>query len=402
MTTGMSKKDLILAQRTLAARKVRLESKGETLLLPSPIKSSSRGLQKSILTKSIDKNSNSVSFNQSHSAGNDGGKEFSEYLAEHNSDAGDQDSNDGHQPMQQTADELIKELAERSMTSRGGLRKMQQTINKKMKQNKNGKSSIKFDDNYFMPKVTICRPDGSTLSSIYQSKREDTWSHILKGTIYSLIYLYHLLTYIYISISLCIAQLKEEEEDKIIKKINKAKADEEFGILLKKQLQHNERRMKAEEGRDDHFAIIEEQMSKKSDDIQKQRKADAINRQKQFIQHALDDIETKKKKREKLFISDMEASQMMISKSNYLQEVENKKNADKKETMAKNQAKLFLENLASLEKKEKEKLLGFEEDKRINRETILKYKNEGIYIIYLFYFIIYFYIIFYNFMNYIY
>jgi hypothetical protein len=223
MTTGLSKKDLILAQRTLAARKVRLESKGETLVLPSPIKSSSRGLQRSMLSKSIDRNSNSGSINQTHSAGNDGGKELAEYFSSQNSE-GDDDDGEAHQPMHQTSDELIKELADRSMTSRGGLRKMQQTINKKMKSNKNGKSSIKFDDNYFMPKVTIVRPDGATLSSIYQSKREDTWSHILK------------------------AQLRDEEEGKVVKKIQKDKADEQFGNLLKKQLQDNERRMKAQEG----------------------------------------------------------------------------------------------------------------------------------------------------------
>jgi hypothetical protein len=121
-------------------------------------------------------------------------------------------------------------------------------------------------------------------------------------------------------------------------------------------------------------------MSKKNDDIQKQRRTDSVNRQKQFIQHALDDIEIKKKKREKLFVSDMEASQMMISKSNYLQEVENKKNADKKEEAARQQERLFKENVASLEKKEKDKLKGYAEDKRINAEAILKYKNEGTYI----------------------
>ena len=80
------------------------------------------------------------------------------------------------------------------------------------------KSTLKFNDNYFMPKRTIQRPDGATLTEVYQSKRADTWASILK------------------------AQLRDEEEGKIVKRQEKFKADEDFGKKLKAQLDDNHRR----------------------------------------------------------------------------------------------------------------------------------------------------------------
>ena len=50
------------------------------------------------------------------------------------------------------------------------------------------------DENYFMPKVRLQRSDGASLIDVYNSKRNDTWSKILK------------------------AQLREEEEEKSRKK----------------------------------------------------------------------------------------------------------------------------------------------------------------------------------------
>ena len=38
-------------------------------------------------------------------------------------------------------------------------------------------------DSYFMPKVSIPRPDGATLTDIYESKKQDTWGMILKAQI---------------------------------------------------------------------------------------------------------------------------------------------------------------------------------------------------------------------------
>lgn len=51
----------------------------------------------------------------------------------------------------------------------------------KKKYAKQGASSIKFDDNFFMPKRSIHRPDGATLTEVYESKLQDTWGRIIKA-----------------------------------------------------------------------------------------------------------------------------------------------------------------------------------------------------------------------------
>lgn len=42
-------------------------------------------------------------------------------------------------------------------------------------------SNFEMNDNYFMPKRTILRPDGASLIDIYNSKRDDTWGKIIKA-----------------------------------------------------------------------------------------------------------------------------------------------------------------------------------------------------------------------------
>jgi hypothetical protein len=42
---------------------------------------------------------------------------------------------------------------------------------------------LEITDNFFMPKRSIQRSDGATLSDIYNSKREDSWGKILKAQI---------------------------------------------------------------------------------------------------------------------------------------------------------------------------------------------------------------------------
>lgn len=40
---------------------------------------------------------------------------------------------------------------------------------------------IDMNDNYFMPKKKILRPDGATLLDIYESKKGDTWGKIIRA-----------------------------------------------------------------------------------------------------------------------------------------------------------------------------------------------------------------------------
>ena len=62
-----------------------------------------------------------------------------------------------------------------------------------------------------MPKVKILRPDGASLSSVYESKTQDTWSLILKQ------------------------QLVEEQEMNLRKKEKRYQQDAMYGKLLHDQ-----------------------------------------------------------------------------------------------------------------------------------------------------------------------
>ena len=157
--------------------------------------------------------------------------------------------------------------------------------------------------------------------------------------------------------------------DKERKKREKLQADLEYGVKVKADLAENHRRSAALKGQDEHLARTENESSKKSDDVQKRRKEDAVNRQKQFISNALEDIETKRKKREALFNDEMRASQMMISKAKWLIEQEEQKQQAKKGHEKMLNERLYQENQESLARKEREKLTRFAEDKRIFRQA---------------------------------
>lgn len=63
----------------------------------------------------------------------------------------------------------------------------------------------------FLPKVRKLRPDGASLSQVYESKREDVWGKILKE------------------------QILEEDRANMEKKIRKDLADANYGKALRQQ-----------------------------------------------------------------------------------------------------------------------------------------------------------------------
>jgi hypothetical protein len=253
---------------------------------------------------------------------------------------------------------MVKELSNRSLTAEAHLRKMQITVKKSLvgqtgpisqdnERQKNAKlqsrqpAPFKFDDNYFMPKRSIQRPDGATLSDVYSSKREDTWGKIIRAQAVEDV------------------QRKEQaQKDKLLK-------NEKFGKLLRNQLDDNRRRFEANANANDKFAALEDETSRRSDAIQKARRDDAVRRHKQFIDNALEDIETKRKKREQEYIEDMKASQFMIQKAQYMIQLEEEKKREKKELEAKRQAEAYQENLDSIARKAALKQWNNEENKRI-------------------------------------
>ena len=69
---------------------------------------------------------------------------------------------------------------------------------------------IEITDNFFMPKKSIQRSDGATLSDIYASKKADSWGKILKAQLAEevsrqpALQLYTIHCYIYCSLCLCL------------------------------------------------------------------------------------------------------------------------------------------------------------------------------------------------------
>ena len=259
-----------------------------------------------------------------------------------------------------TAEELIDELAERGMTQQLALQKQQLKVASDLKK-KTGKVDYMdpdFDheamqkEDYYMPKVTITRPDGATLMDIYRSKQADTWSLVLKS------------------------QLKEEEKEKVIKKLKKEEANETYGRLLKEQLARNLLRDNGGADEESRLAAIVEATSKAKDDEQQQRKLDATTRQKQFIQHALEDIETKRVKREKELSIELEAAMKTNNKVKAAIANDVMKKDAKKDVEAVRLAALWAENQSELARKAEIKRLDGEENLRIFRLGEEKNKKE--------------------------
>jgi len=250
-----------------------------------------------------------------------------------------------------TAEELIEEIGRRGMTESLALQKQQLIVadNLKKKQGNVDYMDPDFDyeamqkEDYYMPKVVITRPDGATLMDIYNSKRADTWSLILK------------------------TQLKEEEMQKVVDKRKKEEKNETYGRLLKEQLASNLLRDNGSDAENARLAAIVEATSKAKDDEQKKRKTDAIQRQKQFITHALEDIETKRVARESFLTNELEAAMKTNNKVKAAIAQDVLKKQKKKDIEAARLASLWDENQKELARKAELKRIDGEENLRIFR-----------------------------------
>ena len=247
----------------------------------------------------------------------------------------------------------IDELAARSLTKTGDLRKLAMKAQKKMANaSKQGKGTFKFDDAHFIPKTPIRRPDGATLSDVYKSKKQDLWGKIIKQ------------------------QYLESEDNKILNQMKKAKANEDFGKLLTAQLSDNDKRRHANDGSDTKLLAEVEALSKKNDDVQKKRVQDAKDRHVTFIQNALEDIETKRVQRLKNLDEEMFGSSMLIEKTKFLIAQDEEKKERFKVEAAKMQERLYAENLASIEKRRQDKLNDWDLVAKIQRESDANWDKE--------------------------
>jgi len=259
-----------------------------------------------------------------------------------------------------TPEELIEELANRGMTNTMMVKKQNLTVadNLRKKTSKVDYMDPDFDheafqkEDYYMPKVTITRPDGATLMDIYRSKQADTWSLVLK------------------------AQLRQEELQKAEKKKKKEEANETYGRLLKEQLAANFSRDQAGDTEGERLAAVVEATSKAKDDEQKSRKSNAVARQKQFIHYALSDIETKRVKAEGELSIELEAAMKTNNKVKAAIANEQLKKDALKDREAQRLADMWSENQAELARKADIKRLDGEQNLRIFKIGEEKYRIE--------------------------
>lgn len=374
----LSKKDLILARKTYEANKLKFETKngpravytpagsrrprpgttqmgfssrkshGEMSRAPSSLKMSvaedfeSRPMTSSAFTSPINKNVKTLEKSASTSTIS---------------------MPDTEQPQNEhalTGEQLIKELGRRGLT--GPMKKKKQDM-KVTSQINNKIGTLDYNDpdvlaealsvqDFYMPKVTKKLPNGATLMDVYRSKQEDTWSKILKS------------------------QLADENRRKVQEKIAAIEANERYGIQLRDQLADNEMRRSAHDNTDEKLLALVEQTSKKADDVQKARKADAIERHKQFIRNALEDIELKRLRKEKELAHETEAAVMTNNRVKALIAEDKRKVEERKAKEAKRLEDLWEENQRELKRKADIKFADGQENLRIFREGERRMKAE--------------------------
>lgn len=205
---------------------------------------------------------------------------------------------------------------------------------------------------FYMPKVVKTMPNGATLMDVYRSKQEDTWSKILKS------------------------QLADENRRKVAEKIAAVAANEKYGIQLRDQLADNEVRRHAFDNTDEKLAALVEETSKKADDVQKARKVDAIERHKQFIRNALEDIETKRLRKERELAHETEAAVMTNNRVKALIAEDKRKAEQRKGKEAQRLADLWTENQRELKRKADIKLADGQENLKIFKEGERRMKAE--------------------------
>ena len=204
----LSKKDLILAQKTYEANKLKYETKNgsRAVYTPAGSRRPRPGTTQMGSGRVRSRMQNSMDMSVATGAGGDtsarpmtsstlsspiarGAKSFTKSASTSSmstttmpESAREQPHSDNEHAM--TGEQLIKELGKRGLTL--PMQKVKQSMKVTSSvQDKIG--TVDYDDDavlaealsvqdFYMPKVTKMMPNGATLMDVYRSKREDTWS----------------------------------------------------------------------------------------------------------------------------------------------------------------------------------------------------------------------------------
>lgn len=234
------------------------------------------------------------------------------------------------------------------------LRKM--TIEAMEKTRRRGNSTVigvPDDANYFMPKVPILRPDGASLQSVYDSKRQDLWGQIIR------------------------AQVIEDEEEKIAKRRQQERANEAYADLLARQVHEKEEELKRIRDREKKLAGFQPGgMFEVIDEKQRLRDELAKINHQEYVNNALRDIELKRRQKDQYLQEELEAAAVLARQAEFQLELETQKIRRQKQEQIARTESLFKENVKKIEEQVRSKHAKDKADIAYVKEVDAKFERE--------------------------
>lgn len=199
------------------------------------------------------------------------------------------------------------------------MRKMTvEAMNKTRKRGNTTVIGVPDDANYFMPKVPICRPDGASLQSVYDSKRQDLWGQIIR------------------------AQVIEDEHQRREKRRERELANEAYSELLTEQVHRKEdelRRIREKEKRTCGFEPGG--MFEVIDEKQRLRDEAAKVNHVEYVNNALHDIEFKRRQKDQLLRDELQGAAVMAREADAQAELERQRLLRKKQEQIERTERLY-------------------------------------------------------------
>lgn len=199
------------------------------------------------------------------------------------------------------------------------LRKM--TIEAMNKTRRRGNSTVigvPDDANYFMPKVQKLRPDGASLLSVYDSKRQDMWGKIIR------------------------AQVVEDEQGKREKRKQLEHANHEYSALLTQQVHEKEEVLRREREIEKKTAGFSPGgMFEIIDEKQKMRDEMAKLHHVEYVSNAMHDMRLKREQKDRFLQSELEGAAVLAREAEFQAELERQRIRRKKEEQISRTERLF-------------------------------------------------------------
>jgi hypothetical protein len=234
------------------------------------------------------------------------------------------------------------------------MRKM--TIEAMNKTKKRGNSTVigvPDDQNYFMPKVSKLRPDGASLLSIYDSKRQDLWGQIIR------------------------AQVVEDEVEKRVKRRQHEVSNSKYSELLTEQVADKEEMLQRQRDYEKKTAgFTPGGMFEVIDEKQKKRDALAKLGQVEYVSNAMHDMALKRTQKDRVLQEELEGAAVLAREAMYQSELEKDKVRRKKQEQIDRTESLFKENCDLIDDRTRKKMAKNRADIAYVKEVDAKFARE--------------------------